>query len=472
MYIPWMCIFAAMALQMAYRLLSMFFLLTVVGACHRKEKSIMKFHEIQLTQSSQGHTLHNTQVFSRNGQWIVYDTRNDDTQIGSTGTIEMVNVRTGEIRTLYRTDSQTAYGPGVGAATFSPVNDRVLFIHGIRNADINRPYGVSRRTGVAVDIDRPGHPVFMDARNITPPFTPGALRGGTHAHSWSGDGQWISFTYNDYVMEQLAKTTPGVQDLRTVGIMVPGTVKVPFDGSLENNSGVCFSVVVTDVTENPEPGSDAIDKAFDECWIGKSGYQKSDGTHQRRAIAFQGNVRNAQGEIVTEIFVVDLPDEAPTEANGQPLEGTTVSRPGVPKGVAQRRITYSARGVEGPRHWLRTTPNGGLICYLAKDQKGIVQLFGVSPNGGTPRAITHNKFPVQGPFNIDPSGNWIAYPADNSVFITEITQGTTYRITERFDEAEKPVGAPNWSPDGHMLVYNRYTGKKNGRFLQIFLLHR
>src|SRR5690606_964702 len=170
--------------------------------------------------------------------------------------------------TLYRTESQTAYGPGVGAATFSPLDDRVLFIHGIRNADINRPYGVTRRTGVAVDIDRPGHPVFMDARDITPPFTRGALRGGTHAHSWSGDGQWISFTYNDYVMEQLAKTASGVRDLRTVGIMVPGTVKVPFDGSLENNSGICFSVVVTDVTENPEPGSDAIDKAFDECWIG------------------------------------------------------------------------------------------------------------------------------------------------------------------------------------------------------------
>src|SRR5690606_28213760 len=114
---------------------------------------------------------------------------------------------------------------------------------------------------------------------------------------------------------QLAKTASGVRDLRTVGIMVPGTVKVPFDGSLENNSGICFSVVVTDVTENPEPGSDAIDKAFDECWIGKSGYQKSDGTHQQRAIAFQGNVRNTEGETVTEIFVIDLPDEVPTEVN-------------------------------------------------------------------------------------------------------------------------------------------------------------
>ncbi len=467
-----MLIFAGMASQIVYRLLSMVFLLTVAEACHRNEKPVIMFQEVQLTHSPQGHTLHNTQAFSRDGQWIVYDARNDDSQIGSTGSIGMVNVETGEIRTLYQTQHQTVYGPGVGAATFSPTQDRVLFIHGIRNADASRPYGITRRTGVAIDIDRPQQPIFMDARDIIPPYTPGALRGGTHAHSWSGDGQWISFTYNDYVMEQLAKTDTAVQDLRMVGIMVPKPVTVPPDSTLENNSGICFSAVVTDVTENPVPGSDAIDKAFDECWIGKEGYHKPDGTLQRRAIAFQGNVRNAEGKTLTEIFVVDLPDELPTEANGQPLEGTATSRPGVPKGVSQRRITHSAHGVEGPRHWLRTTPDGALICYLAKDPNGVIQLFGISPNGGNPVAITRNKFSVQSPFNIDPSGTWIAYIADNSVFITEIATGVTERITPRFTDAEKPIGAPNWSPDGKAIAYNRNTIVDQEYFLQIFLLHR
>lgn len=432
----------------------------------------MKFQEIQLTQSAQGHTLHNTQAFSGDGQWIVYDTRNDDTQIGSTGSIEMVNVKTGEIKQLYRTEHQTTYGPGVGAATFSPVNDRVLFIHGIRNADAVHPYGVTRRTGVAIDTNRPGQPIFMDARDIIPPFTPGALRGGTHAHSWSGDGQWISFTYNDYVMEQLAKTDTSVRDLRMVGIMVPTRVDVPSDSTLENNSGTYFSVVVTDVTETPKPGSDEIDKAFDECWIGRDGYRRPDGSTQRRALAFQGDVRNTEGKTITEIFVVDLPDEIAADTDGQPLEGTASSRPGIPKGVLQRRITHSVHGVEGPRHWLRTTPDGSLICYLAKDQKGIIQLFGVSPNGGDPLQITHNKFSVQGPFNVDPSGKWIAYPADNSVFITEITTGKTERITPQFGDAGRPIGAPNWSPDGNTLAYNRFISEDNEPFLQIFLLHR
>lgn len=432
----------------------------------------MKFEEIQLTTTPSGHTIHNTQVFSEDGQWIVYDTRNDDTQIGSTGSVEMVNVRTGEVRILYETANQTEYGPGVGAATFSPTADRVLFIHGIRNADAARPYSMTRRTGVAIDVDRPGMPVSMDARDIVPPFTEGALRGGTHAHSWSGDGKWISFTYNDYVMEQRAKIDPSVQDLRMVGVMVPGRVEIEPDDSLENNNGTYFSVVVTNVTENPAPGSDEIDRAFDECWIGKEGYLKPNGSKQRKAIAFQGNVRNEDGETVTEIFVVDLPEDLTQAIDGKPLQGTATSRPGVPKGVIQRRITQSVHGIAGPRHWLRTTPDGNTICYLAKDREGVVQLFGVSPNGGQPQQLTRNPFPIQGPFNIHPNGEWVAYPADNSLFITRVATAETYRITPRFDDASKPIGAPNWSPDGNAIAYNRYVGMNAGRFLQLFLLNR
>ena len=449
------------------------FSLAVVCACHRNEKPFMKFEETQLTTAPKGHTVHHTQVFSKDGRWVVYDTRNDDTQIGSTGSIELVNVHTGEVRVVYRTANQTLHGPGVGAATFSPDRDLVLFIHGVRNAaDASRPYSMTRRTGVAVDIDRPGHPIFMDARDIIPPFTRGALRGGTHAHSWSGDGQWISFTYNDYIMEQLAKTDSSVADLRMVGVMVPGHVEVPDDGSLENNSGTYFSVVVTEVTEDPTPGSDEIDKAFDECWIGTDGYRRSDGSKQRKAIAFQGNVRNRSGKTITEVFVVDLPDSLRDAVGEQPLEGTVTSRPAVPQGIVQRRVTFSDCGIEGPRHWLRTTPDGSLISYLAKDSGGLVQLFGVSPNGGHPRQLTHNPFPVQGPFNISPDGQWVAYPADNSLFLTEIATGKSYRITDRFDDGSKPVGAPNWSPDGNAVVYNRYIGTGIARFLQVFLLRK
>lgn len=427
---------------------------------------------MQLTHDNSGHTIHNTQCFSPDDQWIVYDGRNNDTMIASTGSISIVNTGSGEIHELYHTKHQTKYGPGVGAATFSPVADRVIFIHGVRNADKNNPYEYTRRTGVAIDIAKPFHSIFMDARDVSPPFTPGALRGGTHAHNWSPDGEWISFTYNDWIMQQLEKKDSSVKDLRTVGVMVPGHVHVPEDLSGENNSGEMFSVVVAKVKEKPEPGSDEIDKAFDEGWIGLNGYQKKDGSWQQRAIAFQGEVVNLDGTKKTEVFVVDLPADLKKANTGKPLEGTTTSRPNTPAGVVQRRITYTRIGVEGPRHWLRCSPDGTLIAFLSKDDKGIIQLFAVSPNGGKINQLTFIGYSIQGPFNFSPNGKYLAYIADNSVFVTDVKTGKSKRITPHASNPEQPIGSVVWSNNSRMLVFNKYVkDKKTGKlFLQIFLI--
>lgn len=430
----------------------------------------MHYTEVQLTKAAYGHYLNSTQVFSPDDEWIVYDTRNDDGGIGVTGSIEMVNVTNGEVKPLYHTQHQTQFGPGVGAATFSPTDNTVLFIHGIRNANEINPYGFARRTGVAIHTQQPFVPVFTDARNITAPFTPGALRGGTHAHTWSGDGKWISCTYNDYILEQRAKTDSAVKDLRTIAVMMPGNVTVPADTTMENNSGDHFSAVVALVTENPKPGTDEIDKAFDECWIGSKGYQKADGSWQQRAVAFQGNVRNEKNETIAEVFVADIPDDISKSAPDSPLEGTATTRPGIPAGVAQRRITFTAAGIQGPRHWLRSTSDGKLILFLAKDSGGIIQVFGVSPNGGEIKQISFNEFPVQGPINISPDNQYVSYIADNSVFVTRVGNGVSERLTPHRSDEDAPFGAVIWSNNGRTLTYNRRVTMDGKRCIQIFLL--
>lgn len=431
----------------------------------------MKFREIQITTDASGHCLNSTQCFSPNDQWIVYDGRNDDTQIGSTAAISMVNTSSGEIKQLYKTSNQTEYGPGVGAATFSPVANRVLFIHGIRNASEQNPYSITRRTGVAVDVESPGVPIFLDARNVLDPFTNGALRGGTHAHTWSGDGKWISFTYNDYVVEQAAKTDSGIKDLRTIGIMIPGRNVIVPENGMENNDGEMFSIVVAPVTENPAPGSDEIEKAFDETWIGKDGYRKSDGSWQKRAIAYQGNLRDDNGQLRTEIFVVDIPDDILENAESTAFIATSDRRLSAPPGLAHRRITYTRKGLtDKPRHWLRSDSAGTRIAFLAEDEKGFMQLFTISPNGGNPSQLTDFDFSIQGPFNFSPDGQQIAYVADNSVFMTGVNSLKTTRITERAHDTSRPVGAANWSNNGQMLCYNKYIESDEGRFLQIVLI--
>ncbi|MCG2613679.1 DUF3748 domain-containing protein [Terrimonas sp. NA20] len=432
----------------------------------------MEMEELQLTNDACGHCINSTQCFSRDGDWIVYDGRNDDTQIASTGTISIVNTGSGEIRKIYQTSDQTEYGPGVGAATFSPVMDRVLFIHGIRNASAQHPYSMTRRTGVAVDTDSPGVPVFMDARNIVAPFTNGALRGGTHAHTWTGDGEWISFTYNDHVIEQIQKSNSAIKDLRTIGIMVPGRVIVPVNG-MENNNGEMFSMLIAEVTENPAHGSAQMEKAFDETWIGSNGYRRTDGSWQKRAIAYQGNLRNDKGNLKTEIFIVDIPDDILQQAASMSFHPTTGSRLAIPPGLTHRRISFTANGVtDSPRHWLRSSADGSRIAFLAEDKRGHIQLFCISPNGGIPEQLTNFDFSIQGPFNFSSDGRFIAYIADNSVFITELSTATALRVTQRTDDRSKPVGAVNWSYDGSMLCYNRYVEMNGDNFLQIFLLKK
>lgn len=433
---------------------------------------------VQLSHSPIGHTLNTGQVFSANNEWIVFDNRNNDGDIKITGSIGIISTKTGEERTIYTVPSQTQYGPGVGAASFSPVENKVIFIHGIRNADAQKPYDFTRRTGVAIDIAYPQQPIFMDARNIEAPFTVGALRGGTHAHSWSGDGQMLSYTYNDYVIEQAAKTNTAVKDLRTIGLMFPKKVQVPNASNLENNNGEMFSVLAATVTENPKPGSNEIDKAFDECWIGKDGYIKPDGSRQRKAIAFQGNVRDEKGNTVTEIFVADIPEDLTTATFDKAVGGTANSRPAVPKGITQRRITFTQKGVKGPRHWLRTSADGSQIFFLSEDEKGVIQVFSVSPNvlnalnGGEIKQVTHNDFSIASPINISPDGLYLSYIADQSVFITEIASGKSQRLTPQYAASENLNGAVVWSNDGNALAFNRYVKSEKGVFLQIFLLHR
>ncbi len=450
-----------------------------MAACNsgaNTEKINMNFTEIQLTRDASGHCLNTTQVFSRNHEWIVFDGRNHDTLIGSTAEISIVHTQTGEIKKIYQAKNATEWGPGVGAATFSPKDDRVLFIHGIRNAGKENPYSFTRRTGVAVDIEKPLQPIFLDARDVKEPFTSGALRGGTHAHTWSGDGQWISFTYNDYILQQYSGSDTNVEDLRTIGVMLPGRkVIVDQTEDLENNSGEMFTFLAVPVVSNPKPGSNEVKKAFDECWIGTNGYQKPDGTRQQKAIAYQGHVVDEKGNTKTEIFIADIPGDILDTALEEDLRGTNTLRPKVPNRITHRRITFTAKGVSNiPRHWLRSDPDGTKIAFLAPDSNDIIQLFYVSPNNENeqPTQLTNLEFSVQGPFNFSPDGKQIAFVADNSVFITDMADGKSVRLTSRTSDEDRPVGAVNWSNDGNMLAYNRYKKSGEEKYLQIFLLKR
>ncbi|MCF3108847.1 DUF3748 domain-containing protein [Niabella sp. CC-SYL272] len=435
---PWFC--------------SFIFILMVAGCTSGHKESAI----IQLTHSGMGHTLHHNGVFSADGQWIVFDGRNEDTRIGETSVIGVVNLHTGEEKMIYQTKNPTRYGPGVGAASFSPAANRVIFIHGLMHADKELPYDISRRTGVAVDLERPYQPVFMDARDQTPPYTPGSLRGGTHSHCWSGDGRMISFTYNDALVE------PG---LRTVGVMLNAGAPVLTDRAAGNNDGALYAVVVAAVVSQPRPGSDEISKAFDECWVGSSGYTNSKGHRIPYAIAFQGNTRNEKGETIAEIFIADI--AAAGVLNDTAAVGFPGERPHVPGGAYVQRISHTAKGLSPVRHWLRSSPDGRLIYALAPDENGVAQIISCTVNGGRIRYLTRNTAPVDYPFNLDKEGNHIAYIMNNNVYLLDLRTNKNKRLTSNQPEDPKVAGAPSFSPDGRMVVFNQYVAQGAAQWLQI-----
>ncbi len=432
--------------------------------------------EVQLTTEKYGHFLHSSDSFSPDDNWIVYDTRNDDTQISITGRIEMVNINSMITVQLYNTKSQTEFGPGVGAVTFNPKRDEVLFIHGLQNCNKTSPYSFSRRTGVSVKTDSPHIPVFLDARDVIQPFTQGALRGGTHAHSWSSDGKWVSFTYNDDIMMRLSlQTGSKLKDLRMVGVMAPlGPVNVDDNSSGENLNGEMFSVIVTEVSENPELGSNQINRAFDDGWVGNKGYTKLNGQKQNRAVAFLGDTNDKKGNKLTELFIVDIPDEISKSNFIKPLEGTETTRPNPPLNTIQRRITYTNErkypGIISHGNPVRSNHDGSLLFVIMKDEAGITQIYSVSSKNGFIDKLTANKSPIDTSFDISPNGRYLVYGINENVYITDILLTNTFKIILNNKNKNKSLRGLQWSNDGRSIAYNRKVSLNGFDFFQIFIL--
>lgn len=428
--------------------------------------------ERQITNNRGGHILTNVGVWSPDGQWIVYDTRSTPAGDQFDGLrIEVVDVSTGKIRVLY----QSRYGGHCGVATFHPRENKAIFILGPEHPTADWQYCAWHRRGVIVELARPGWTANLDARDITPPFTPGALRGGSHVHVWDPAGEWVSFTYEDHVLAGFKTETTGHEvNLRNIGVSAPYHEVRVNKKNPRNQDGTFFSVLITRTVAQPQPGSDQIDRACEEGWIGTNGYVRADGARQRHALAFQGRVVTRQGESISEVFVADLPEDLRIAGDG-PLAGTATRRPFPPKGTFQRRLTFTASrkypGLQGPRHWLRSSPDGTRIAFLMKDDGGIVQLWTVSPCGGPVAQLTHNPLSIASAFTWSPSGQYITHTMDNSICLTDAGTGKTMRLTDRVDDAIAPrPEACVFAPGGNQIAYVRPVWIKNAFFNQVFVV--
>lgn len=424
----------------------------------------MKETEKQVTYTPCNHQLTNVNVWTPDGQWLVYDVRPSGASF--TGqTIERVNVETCEVEVVYQAEPESF----VGVVTVSPTEPvRYAFIHSPEKPDAQWHYDFHCRRGVIVTEPNRKRAVTLDAMDITPPFTPGALRGGSHVHVFSPDASRLSFTYNDRLMHERGAEF----DQRNVGVAVdlhPVSVEKQHPREYD---GSHFCVLVSQTTVHPEPGSDEISRAYEEGWIGREGYVKADGSRQRWALAFIGDVKAEDGSKVPEVFIVDLPEEpqAYAQHGAGPLAGTPDAMPSPPASVRQRRLTYTADrrfpGVAAvPRHWLRSSPDGSKIAFLMKDDFGVVQVWLVSPLGGELKQVTDGEFSVQSAFTWSPDGRSLAFVMDGSVVLCDVNSGVVTRLTEKRAENHPCSDAVVFSPNGKYIAYMREVDG----FTQLFI---
>ena len=367
--------------------------------------------ETQLTHGPDGRILTNCNVWSSDGQWIVYDTRSDPAGDRFDGThIEMVNAVTGEVRVLY----ESRNGAHCGVATWHPNEPKIVFILGPEFPTPDWSYSPSHRQGVIVETLNPGVAVPMDARDLVPPFTPGALSGGTHLHVWHPLGDWISFTYEDALVNAARNLGFGIPDRP---VTVPKTHP-------RNHDGSHFSVLVTKTDET-------LLRASEEAWVGRS-----------RKLAFQGEI--APG--MREVFIAEVPDD-PTNSE-----------------TTMRRLTdttsHKYPGIAGPRHWLHSSPDGSRIGFLKLDDAGIAQFWTVSPKGGKPRQITHGLHPVASAFTWHPDGTRVAFVMNNAICLCDLETGSVKELTNPHDDSIRPEACVV-SPNGNHIAFVRRRGDVN-----------
>ncbi len=424
--------------------------------------------ERQLTTDNSGHILTNIHVWSRDSRWIVYDTRSDPAGSVFDGSfIRRVRIGDGMIETIY----EAAPGSHCGVATFSPTKDQVAFIQGPEPESNDWPYSAFHRRGVVVDLENGRQTNAIDAMNYSPPFVPGALRGGSHVHVFSPDGHQISFTYEDHVLANLP-TVANDSDAnmqhqlnqRNVGVSVLGRSVQVLSDHPRSHSGQAFSVLVTETTNRPRPGSDEILKAYEDAWIGNDGYVRSDGQRQKHALAFLGDCIDEQSQPRTELFVVDLPPDL-TRPGSSPIEGTETRRPSPPQGVVQRRLTRTSGrkfpGIRGPRHWPRSHPDGSVIATLMLDDDQVAQIHLVDANTGEHRPLTQLSTPVASSFTWSPNGRWIAIVTDGSVVQVDVDNGDVYRLTKKEAGTPRPEACV-FSPDGRHIAFVRQVNMPDG----------
>lgn len=448
--------------RVALALLALSLFLVLSGSVLRSTED--NGSEWQVTFAPVNHLLDNNDNFSKDDRYLCYDTRETlGGGIGNCTSIGKVDITTGVETIIYEPQpvivGASGSAPGLGAASFSPLADEVVFIHGpfVDEVPLLGAYGATNRRGAVVPADGSGRVRFLDRRDVTSEVTiPGAHRGGSHRHEYSLDGKRVGFTYDDALLTNYG---------RTIGMMVPHP--------MAPEGATHWSVLLVKVVPGNTGRPGELERAADDSWIGAKGLMRG----------FIGSVREADGSLTSSLFVVDVPETVDVTTAGA---GSKTEYPTPPKGVVVRRLTHTpASGI------VRGSHDGAWAGYFANAGDGVRQVF-IIRSDGSDRDPDPARRPLQATalekgaaagLRWHPSGNSVAVLSDNGVAVACVQPGSLFGVSYFLTPHGSDLAAPEalvWSRDGRRLAFNRRVptydaaGKLvkdfNGRdFRQIFL---
>lgn len=413
--------------------------------------------EKQISFTGKNHFLDNNDNFSPDNNFLCYDTRgtvyNDN--IGNSKTIEKIEISTGIETVLYNPESVAGEqaAPGVGAVSWHPAEDKMIFIHGPLLEEVEKRgyYAIPNRTGVEVSADGKGTTTKVDLRDVETnrPTTPGAQRGGTHRHEYARNGKRIGFTYDDFLNTNYD---------RTIGYMEPN--------SMAPSGYTHFFTVILKPAEKGKSKAGEIEKAYGDSWVDLAGEMR----------AFIGKVRAENGvDYQTDLFVADIPESVDITTA---FSGNGNEYPEPPKGITIRRLTHSGK-IEGI---VRGSFDGGMIAYLSPDKSGVLQVFAINSKGSD-LSGDENLKPIQlSTFNTNatsprwhPKKNWLFVISNGNIAAICAETGKNFGKTFMLTNDSQERGELVVSNDGNMLAYSILkTGSNKDetkKFRQIFVLN-
>ena len=436
--------------------------------------------EIQLTTSTEYNKIvSNAYAFDSASEHICFDVRSHlGGHVFDGDRIEVVNVHTKEIKTVLQTVNEAK----CGVALYHPTDRNVLCcIVGPQHPTKEWDYAPHHRRGYVVDLKDSQEKQIsrqssnLEARDLISPFTKGALRGGTHVHAFSPDGALVSMTYEDAILADNKDANVSKLNARNIAVTIyKDIVRIEKSRNDRNVSGG-FTVCVTETTPEPVWGSDEISRAYEDCWM------------DSRTLSFLGDCRDDRGNLVTELFVVELPEdtemlkeeEEEEEKKGERLlQGTLTSYPKPPKSVQQRRVTRSSGCQGSVRFWPRANPtDGNTICILLRDDKNSFQLHLVDSTTGTIEQLSSlkEKEEVNSAFSWSPDGSFICFATSKNRIARTFAKGERKGQTEYLtppmrttDDDAIRSECVCISPNGKLVCFVKTVGKDDVN--QIFVL--